>query len=164
MQAAHEKWHEGSVSTLHRSRRKVWVTNGRTLAESVRARCTECRLNCCNSGFGSKLVFRPSTGWSTPMSLMGVVIVKVGHAIARVLKGIEIGATFGAGVTTLFVALLPAIRSRAPTVLCQGSCDCWVMATQASQRASKPSPWLQPSRGCQLLPLLQWKATGESKT
>jgi hypothetical protein len=44
------------------------------------------------------------------MSLMGVVIVKVGHAIARVLKGIEIGATFGAGVTTLFVALLPAVR------------------------------------------------------
>ncbi len=42
MQAAHDKGHEGSVSTLHRSRRKVWVTNGRTLAESVRARCTEC--------------------------------------------------------------------------------------------------------------------------
>ncbi len=27
-QAAHEKGHEGSVSTLHRSRRKVWITNG----------------------------------------------------------------------------------------------------------------------------------------
>jgi hypothetical protein len=44
MQAAQEKGHEGSVSTLHRSRRKVWVINGRSLAESVRAHCTECQL------------------------------------------------------------------------------------------------------------------------
>jgi hypothetical protein len=36
--------HEGTVSTLHRSRRKVWVTNGHALAESVRIHCTECRL------------------------------------------------------------------------------------------------------------------------
>ncbi len=41
MQAVHEKGHEGLVSTLHMSRRKVWVTNGRTLAELVRAHCTE---------------------------------------------------------------------------------------------------------------------------
>ncbi len=44
MQAAHERGHEGSVSTLHRSRRKVWIINGRSLAESVRAHCTECQL------------------------------------------------------------------------------------------------------------------------
>jgi hypothetical protein len=30
VQAAHEEGHEGTVSTLHRSRQKVWVTNGRT--------------------------------------------------------------------------------------------------------------------------------------
>ncbi len=30
VQAAHEEGHEGTVSTLHRSRRKVWVTNGCT--------------------------------------------------------------------------------------------------------------------------------------
>jgi uncharacterized membrane protein len=44
VRAAHEEGHEGAVSTLHRSRRKVWVTNGRALAESVRLHCTECRL------------------------------------------------------------------------------------------------------------------------
>jgi hypothetical protein len=44
MQAAHEEGHEGTVSSLHRSRRKVWVTNGCALAESVRVHCTECRL------------------------------------------------------------------------------------------------------------------------
>jgi hypothetical protein len=69
-----------------------------------------------------KLVFRPSTGWSTPVSLIGIVIVKSAHAIARVLKGIEVrvgrGMTFGAGVTAPFVASLPAARSRAPTALC----------------------------------------------
>ncbi len=58
--------------------------------------------------FGSKLVFRLSKGWSTPVSLMGIVIVKLTHAIARDLEGIEVWAgrrvTFGAGVTALFVA------------------------------------------------------------
>jgi hypothetical protein len=53
---------------------------------------------------------------------MGVIIVKFTHAIARILKGIEVrvgrGATFGAGVTALFVASLPVVRSRAPTALC----------------------------------------------
>jgi hypothetical protein len=44
VQAAHEEGHEGTVSTLHSSRRRVWVTNGRALAESVRLHCTECRL------------------------------------------------------------------------------------------------------------------------
>jgi hypothetical protein len=44
VQAAHEDGHKGTVSTLHRSRRKIWVTNGRALAESVRFHCTECRL------------------------------------------------------------------------------------------------------------------------
>jgi hypothetical protein len=44
VQAAHEEGHEGTVSTLHRSRRKIWVTNERALAKSVRFHCTECRL------------------------------------------------------------------------------------------------------------------------
>jgi hypothetical protein len=83
--------------------------------------------------FGGKLVFRLSKGWSTPVSLMGIVIVKLTHPIARDLEGIEVwagrGATFGAGVTALFVAFLPAARSRAPTVLCRGGYDCWVMTT-----------------------------------
>jgi hypothetical protein len=44
MLAAHEEGHEGAISTLHRSRRQLWVTNGRALADSVRFCCTECRL------------------------------------------------------------------------------------------------------------------------
>jgi hypothetical protein len=42
--AAHEEGHEGVITTLHRSRRRVWIINGRALADSIRARCTECRL------------------------------------------------------------------------------------------------------------------------
>jgi hypothetical protein len=44
VQAAHEEGHEGAITTLHRSRKKVWIINGRRLADSIRARCTECRL------------------------------------------------------------------------------------------------------------------------
>jgi hypothetical protein len=45
------------------------------------------------------------------VSLVGVVIVKFTHAIARVMKRVEVrvgrGATFGVGVAAPFVALLP---------------------------------------------------------
>jgi hypothetical protein len=44
IRATHEEGHEGAVATLHRSRRKVWVTNGHALADAVKFRCTECRL------------------------------------------------------------------------------------------------------------------------
>ncbi len=44
VQAAHEMGHEGVITTLHRSRRRVWIVNGRALADSIKARCTECRL------------------------------------------------------------------------------------------------------------------------
>ncbi len=44
IQAAHKEGHEGVITTLHRSRRRVWIINGRALADSIRARCTECRL------------------------------------------------------------------------------------------------------------------------
>ncbi len=56
------------------------------------------------------------------MSLMGVIIVKFAHAIARVLNGIKVwvgrGTTFGTGVTAPFVTSFPAARSRALTLLC----------------------------------------------
>jgi hypothetical protein len=32
MKEAHEKGHVGTVSTLHRSRRNVWIVNGQSLA------------------------------------------------------------------------------------------------------------------------------------
>jgi hypothetical protein len=58
------------------------------------------------------------------VSLEGVVIMKFTHAIARVLEGIKIragrGAAFGVGVTGPFVASLPVVRSRAPTLLSHG--------------------------------------------
>jgi hypothetical protein len=64
VQAAHEEGHEGTVSTLHRSRRKIWVTNGRALAESVRFHCTECRLKekrCMEQMMGPYQI----TGWNS---------------------------------------------------------------------------------------------------
>jgi hypothetical protein len=38
------------------------------------------------------------------------------------------GATFGAGITALFVTSLPAAGSGAPASLCQGGCDHRVVA------------------------------------
>jgi hypothetical protein len=43
-QAAHDTAHEGVISTLHRMRRRVWIINGRALADSIKGRCAECRL------------------------------------------------------------------------------------------------------------------------
>jgi hypothetical protein len=43
-QAAHDTAHERVISTLHRTRRRVWIINGRALADSIKARCAECRL------------------------------------------------------------------------------------------------------------------------
>jgi hypothetical protein len=55
------------------------------------------------------------------VSLVGIIIVKFTDTIARVLKRIKIRArrvaTFRVGVVALFVASLPAVRSRAPTAL-----------------------------------------------
>jgi hypothetical protein len=66
------------------------------------------------------------------VSLVGVVIIKFAHAIARVLKGIEIwaggGATLGVGITARFVASPPAVGSRAPTLLNRGGRNRRVMA------------------------------------
>jgi hypothetical protein len=44
VQAAHEEGHKGVITTLHRSRRRVWIINGRALVDSIRVCCTECRL------------------------------------------------------------------------------------------------------------------------
>jgi hypothetical protein len=44
IEKAHRKGHEGTISTLHRARKEVWVIGGRTLADAVHQQCTECRL------------------------------------------------------------------------------------------------------------------------
>ncbi len=67
------------------------------------------------------------------MSLVGVVIMKFAHVIARVLKREEIwvgggGATFGVGNTALFVVSPPAVGSGAPTSLSCGGRDRRVVA------------------------------------
>jgi hypothetical protein len=52
---AHEKGHEGVISSLHRFRKDVWVVNGRSLAEAIKSACTECRLKekrCMNQRMG----------------------------------------------------------------------------------------------------------------
>ncbi len=85
--------------------------------------------------FGGNSGFRPSTGRNTPVSLVGVVIVKFAHAIARVLERVEIGAgkgvTFGMGVAIPFVASLPTCGSSAHMSLSHGSRDCGVVATSS---------------------------------
>ncbi len=43
------------ITTLHRSRRRVWIVNGRALADSIGARCTECRLKEAKKGMGQKM-------------------------------------------------------------------------------------------------------------
>jgi hypothetical protein len=42
--AAHETAHEGATTTLHRTRKRVWIIHGRLLADAIKARCIECRL------------------------------------------------------------------------------------------------------------------------
>jgi hypothetical protein len=44
MNRAHEKGREGAISTLHRSRKEVWIIGRHALAVTVRSTCTECRL------------------------------------------------------------------------------------------------------------------------
>jgi hypothetical protein len=71
------------------------------------------------------------------VSPVDIIIMKFAHAIARVLKSMEIWAgrggkaTFGAGVTAPFVTSPLAVGSRAPTLLSRGGCDCRVMAASS---------------------------------
>jgi hypothetical protein len=61
--------------------------------------------------------------------------MKFAHAIARVLKGVEIwvggGATIGMGVTAPLVASPPAVGSGAPTLLICGGQDRMVRAASS---------------------------------
>jgi hypothetical protein len=89
------------------------------------------------------------------VSLVGVVIVKFTNAIARVLKRVKVrverGVTYGAGVAALFVALLPIIRSRAPTALSCGGCDHRVVAA-----LSIPLGFRSLHHGCRCLVVRVW--------
>jgi hypothetical protein len=69
------------------------------------------------------------------VSLVGVVIVKFAHAIARVVKGIETrlerAVAFGTPVAAPFIASLPSGKSRAPILLIRGGCDRRVVAASS---------------------------------
>ncbi len=101
---------------------------------------------------GGKLVFRPSTGWGTPVSPIDVVIVKFAHAISRVLKRMKIwaggGATFGAGDTAPFVTSPPVVGSRAPTLLSRGGRDRRILAASSIPQGIRG---LYHGRGCRVV-------------
>ncbi len=74
----------------------------RKISPALAGKCIAVTVACVGSAanrkwFSGKLIFRPSTRFSTPMSLVGVVIMKFALAIARVLEGIEIWAGGGGG-------------------------------------------------------------------
>ncbi len=73
------------------------------------------------------------------MSLMGIVVVKFTHAVARVVKGIEVRAgrraTFGTGFAAPFVTLLTTCWSWAPTSLCHGAVTVGSWPPRASHKA-----------------------------
>ncbi len=66
---------------------------------------------------------------------VAVEVVKLSHAIARVLKGEEVRAgrrtTFGTGIAVPIFVCLPASRSRASTALGCGGCDRGVVAASS---------------------------------
>jgi hypothetical protein len=68
---------------------------------------------------------------------VGVAVVKLTHAIARVVKRIEVwagrSATFGTGAAAPFVTLLPIWWSWAPTSLCHGGRDRRVLTSSSVQ-------------------------------
>jgi hypothetical protein len=107
---------------------------------ALAGKCIALAVACVGMAAESKVVwqqisFLTKHRSSAPVSLVGVVVVKFTNATARVLKRIEIragrGLTFRTGVAALFVALLPAARSRAPTALSRGSCNCGVVAASS---------------------------------
>jgi hypothetical protein len=75
--------------------------------------------------------------------------MKLAHAIGRVLKGIEIRATFGTGVAVPIVAPLPAGGSRAPTFLSRGRRDHRVVAASSVSQGLRS---LNCVRGCLVVP------------
>jgi hypothetical protein len=95
------------------------------------------------------LVFRESTGRNKPVCSIGVIIVKLAHAIGRVLKSMEgragRWATFGTGIAVSFVAHLPASGSRAPTSVSHGGRDCRVLAALSIPQGNRGSNYV---RGC----------------
>jgi hypothetical protein len=77
-------------------------------------------------------------------SLWAVKIVVLAHAIARVVKSVEIlagrRATYWVGVAAFFIALRPASSGQAPFVLSHGSPDHGVMAA-TTVGSWWPRPW-----------------------
>ncbi len=83
------------------------------------------------------------------MCSVGVIVVKLAHAIGRVLESVKSGAgrrtTFGTGVAVPFVVRLPASGSRAPTSVSRSGRNHWVVAASSIPQGV---PSLNRVRGC----------------
>jgi hypothetical protein len=67
----------------------------RKISPALAGKCIAVAVACAGLAAEPKVVQRQTSfmtkhRWSTPVSLVGIVIMKFAHAIARVLKGIEI--------------------------------------------------------------------------
>jgi hypothetical protein len=72
----------GLVSTKYLSFVSLSV---RIMSPALAGKVIAVAVACAGLAAEPSSVFRPSTGWSTPVSPIGIVIVKFAHAIARVL-------------------------------------------------------------------------------
>jgi hypothetical protein len=74
---------------------------------------------------------------------VGVIVVKLAHAIGRVLESVKSRAgrrvTFGTGVAVPFVGRLPASGSRAPTSVSPGGRDRRVVAASSIPQGVRSS-------------------------
>jgi hypothetical protein len=114
-----EFWLQGTmlkvapVSTKYLS---LVIRQSKKSSQRLQGKCTAVAVACVGKAAELK------GGQNAPVSPIGVVIVKFTHVIARVLKLMKIWAgrrtTFGAAITTPFVAPLPAAGSGAPVLLC----------------------------------------------
>ncbi len=77
------------------------------------------------------------------MCSVGVIVVKLAHAIGRVLESVKSRAgrraTFGTGVVVPFVGRLPASGSRAPTSVSPGGRDRRVVAASSIPQGVRSS-------------------------
>ncbi len=136
----------------------VWIFRGLNFHDAYCSWEMHCHdsgvcWNGCRTRKGSAAFFRISTGCNTHVCTIWVVIVKLAHAIGRVLKRVEIRAgrweTFGMGVAVPFVAPLPASGSRAPTSVTRGGCNHRVVAALSIPQGVRGSNCV---RGCLVVP------------
>jgi hypothetical protein len=81
MKRGHEKGHEGVISSLHRSRRDVWIVNGQPLVEAIKTSCSKCRLKE-KRGMNQRMGPCPTTEWGRLLSHFSRACGIHGHIFA----------------------------------------------------------------------------------